>query len=831
MAVQVKELTVEQMRRACDPQIFSFKSTADLEILDEVIGQDRAVSAVSFGIDIESPGYHMYALGPAGTGKTTTIQKFLERKAKDQPVPDDWLYVNNFEKHDQPQTMRLPAGKGHTLCDDIDELVENLKEDIPNAFETENYEKEQQKIQEKFEERRSELFDQLQGKAQAKGFRLLQTPRGILLAPVVDGEVITPEKFSELDESKREKLEDDQSELQEEMRNTMRKIQNLQQDAREEIKELDRQVVGFTVEHLIDRLKEKYKDYEVVGNFLDAVRADILKNVEAFKQAKQQEQMQQNLPVPIGGREEPTFEQYRVNLFVDNQHTEGVPVILERNPNYANLVGRIEHQAQFGALVTNYQMIKPGALHKANGGYLMVNVRDVLTKPMAWEALQRALQNREIKIESMYASMGMITTRSLEPEPIPLDVKVILIGEPMIYYLLYNLDPDFRELFKVKADFAVQMDWDETALHNYARFIGTLCEEEHLIHFAPSGVARVVEESARMVADQQKLATRFADIVDLVRQSSYWASRNGNEFVQAEDVRKAIDMQRYRSNRLEERIQEIIEEGTLLIDTTGETVGQVNGISVIPLGDYSFGKPSRITSRVFVGKSGVVNIDRETELGGKIHNKGVLILTGYLGGKFAQEMPMALSGMITFEQLYEEMEGDSASSAELYSLLSSLSGFPLRQDLAVTGSVNQRGQVQAIGGVNQKIEGFYDVCQRKGFTGEQGVLIPKSNVKNLMLRDDVLASVREGRFHVWPVETIDEGIEILTGKPAGERNEKGEYPQGSVNRAVQKRIRQLANRVQTFMKENGREEEMALESAGSRRKGQEQYSRTVSRTV
>jgi lon-related putative ATP-dependent protease len=794
-----KELQVEQLRRICDPGIFKFESTADLSVLEEMIGQERAVRATSFGIEIESPGYHMFALGPTGTGKTTMLKDLLDRKSAGERVPDDWCYINNFEDTDKPWVLRLPAGTGCKLKDDTDRLVEDLSNEIPSAFKTEDYDKEQEKIELKFQEKRQALFKGLEKEAASSDFTLLQTPRGMILAPVVDGDVITQDEYSKLEEQKREEIEKRQGELQGEMRDTIRRIQDLQEEAKEEIRKLDQEVVGYAVEHLIEKLTEKYADRDAVVEFLHKVREDILKNVDAYKQAKEMEEAQQQLPFQIGGLgEKPNFDRYRVNLLVDHCNSEGAPVIVESNPTYPNLLGRIEHQARFGALVTNFQMIKSGALHRANGGYLIVNAVDILTKPMAWEGLKRALKDREVRIESMYESLGAISTRSLDPEPIPLDVKVIVIGDPMVYYLLYNMDQDFRELFKVKVDFSVQMDWTDEALQQYARFIGTVSQKENLLDFAPSGVAKVIEESARMVGHQKKLATKFGDIVDLIRQASYWAGKNGSRQVRDEDVRRAVEEKIYRSNQLEERLQEMIDEGTILIDTGGKTVGQVNGISVLPLGDYAFGKPSRITARTHVGKAGVVNIDRETELGGRIHNKGVLILTGYLGGKYALNQPLAFSASVTFEQLYEEVEGDSASSAELYALLSSLSGYPIQQDLAVTGSVNQRGQVQAIGGVNEKIEGFFAVCKLKGLTGEQGVLIPQSNVTHLMLRDEVVDAVRDGKFHIYPVSSIDEGIEILTGVEAGEQDDAGNYPQGTINYAVQARLKELAEKVKSF---------------------------------
>lgn len=808
----IQELSVDQLYRRCDPQSLDFQSTEELSALDEVIGQDRAVRAVSFGIDIESPGYHMYALGPAGTGKNTTIRKFLERKAGDEAVPDDWCYVNNFDDPDKPQALRLPAGKGAEFEADMDRLAEELETEVPQAFESEEYEQEQEKIQEQLQEEQQELFQELEQEAQSRDFTLLQTPQGLAIVPVFQGEVMTPDKISQLDEEQRRKLEEQQEELQEQLRDRMRRVRQLQREAKDRVRELDRQVVGFTVEHLIKGLQEEYADFEAVVVFLDRVREDILDNVSTFKQIKQQEQMQQLPAAMMRGRQQHNFDKYRANLIIDNSDLEGAPVVMEANPTHPNLVGRIEHQAQFGALVTNFQMLKGGALHRANGGYLMVEALDVLTKPMAWEGLKRALKNQEVCIESMREAYGAISTRTLEPEPIPLDIKVIIVGDPLLYYLLYSRDQDFQELFKVKADFAVRMDWDGGTVRQYARFIGTLCQEEDLNHFAPSGVARVVEHSARLVAHQKKVATKFGDIADLIRQSSYWAGQNGHDLVTDEDVSKAIEEQIYRSNRPEEVIQELIEEETLLIDTDGEVTGQVNGISVMPLGDYAFGKPSRITARTHVGRAGVVNIDRETELGGRLHNKGVMILSGYLGGKFADDVPLALSASITFEQLYEEVEGDSASSAELYALLSSLSGFPIRQGLAVTGSVNQRGQIQAIGGVNEKIEGFFDVCRLKGLTGEQGVIIPQSNVKNLMLKDRVSEAVQEGQFHIYPVSTVGEGIALLTGKEAGERQADGTYPEGTVNWAVQQRLNELAEKVKAF----GRQGALSSDGQGER---------------
>lgn len=794
------ELSVEELRWTLDPESLGFSSTEDLGTLDGVIGQDRAVRAVSFGVDIEGPGYHVFVLGPSGTGKTTMVRKFLERLAPDRPVPDDWLYVNNFEDADKPIALRMPAGMGCQFRQDMDRVVDELNTEIPRTFESEEYEREQQQIQEEFQRRRQALFEELEREAQARGFAILQGAGGVMMAPVIQGNVVTPEQFGQLSEEQRQRIENGRGELQDRLRDTMRQVQQLQREARDRTRDLDRQAMRNTIEHLIDELEAKYAEFEPVMAFLSRVTADLLDKVQDFKQQRQIEQMQQQNPlaVAMAGQQAPSFDRYRVNLIVDNCDAQGAPVVIEDNPTYYNLVGRVEHQVQLGALVTNFTMIRAGALQRANGGYLILDARDVLTSPFAWEALKRSLRSNQIKIEAMGEAYRAITTRTLEPEPIPLDVKVVLIGEPLLYYLLLNLDPDFRELFKVKADFASDMRRDGDGVQEYATFIVSIVREENLRHFAASGVAKVVEHGARMVSHKNKLAVRFGDVVDLLRQSSYWAGKNGHDLVQAEDVQRAIDEDIYRSSQIEERMQEMIEEGTILIDTEGMVGGQVNGISVLSLGDYVFGKPSRITARTYVGNAGVVNIDRETELGGRIHNKGVLILSGYLGGRYALDVPLALSASLTFEQLYEEVEGDSASSAELYALLSSLSGYPINQELAVTGSVNQRGQVQAIGGVNQKIEGYYLTCKLKRLTGNQGVVIPRDNVKHLMLREEVVDAVREGRFHVYAVSTIDEGIEILTGKEAGQQQEDGSYPEGTVNWAVQNKLRELAEKVKGF---------------------------------
>ena len=799
MSDQALKLSVDQLRHHFDPATFSFKSTEELPAYEGIIGQERALKAIYFGINIKSQGYHMFAMGPPGTGKKTIISKYLKDIAESKPAPEDWLYVNNFNDSDNPKAISLPAGRGKEFRDDLNQLVEELKTEVPKAFESREYQQERQDSKHMFNQRSQELFATLEKKVKEAGFRLLQSPDGMGIVPVMEGEPMKPGQLKELDEETLKKIEKSQKDLEAEIENTMRQAQELAKEARKQVQEIDRKVVGYAIDHLLDDLKQKYKDFKHVIDFLNEAREFLLKNVSSFKQLKKMaEASPEQKQFMSMMQEQVTFDEYRANLIVDNSAAKGAPIIFEKNPTAANLVGRVEYQGRFGALITNFNMIKNGALHKANGGYLLLDAFELLTKPLAWEILKRALKNREVVIESLEKAFGYMTTRTLEPEPIPLDTKVIIVGDPYLYYLLYRLDQDFQKLFKVKADFDIRTPWTEESGNNYAHFIGNICREEKLKHFGPDGVSSIIEYSARMAAHQKKLITLFGEVVDIIRQASFWAEQEGKDPVTAAEVNRAVEEKIYRSNRVEKIIQEMIEEETILIDTRDKVVGQVNGISVLPLGDYSFGKPSRITARTFVGSKGILNIERETELGGPIHNKGSLILAGYLGGKYAEDVPLALSASITFEQLYEGVEGDSASSSELYALLSSLSGFPVRQDLAVTGSVNQRGEVQAIGGANEKIEGFFAVCKAKGLTGTQGVVIPASNIKHLMLRAEVLKAVEEGKFHIYAVSTIDQGIALLTGKEAGEKQEDGLYPEDTVNRAVQQKIWELAAKVRVF---------------------------------
>ena len=788
---QPRELAPENLCRVCDVGLFEFESTADLPPLEQIISQARATRAIDIGIEIPSRGFNIFALGPPGVGKSTTISRFLERKAATRPVPDDWAYVNNFSDPHRPRALPMPAGRGCDFRDDMDKLIEQLEPEITRAFESDYYEEKKKEPVEQFQAQQAEQLKELEQYLNERGFALLRTPRGLAIAPVMEGKVLSPEEYEALPAEVKTRFESQRPALQEQMDKTMKQSREQEKRIRERMERLDRELAAFVVGDLIEELKTKYADCKQVVDFLDVVLNDVVQNVGDFRRPVPEQQPA--MPFMMrGAPAEARAQRYRVNLIVDNCEAKGAPVITEPNPTYQNLIGRIEHRVELGALMTDFTMIKAGALHMANGGYLVVEASELFKNPLTWDALKRAIRDERIKIEAMGEAYRPIATTTLDPEPFPLNVKVVVVGDARTYYLLYNLDPEFRELFKVKADFETRMDWNDENIGSYASVIADRCRAEDLTHFDRSGVARMVEYGSRLAGDQHKLTTRFSDILDVVREASFWASRNGHELTTGEDVLQAVRERVHRSNRIEESGREMIDDGTIFVATDGEVVGQVNGLSVIGLGDYTFGKPSRITARTFMGRSGVVNIDREVKMTGPIHDKGLLILSGYLGAKYAQDKPLSLSASITFEQAYEGIEGDSASSTELYALLSSLSSLPIKQGIAVTGSVNQFGEVQPIGGAIHKIEGFFDVCEMRGLTGEQGVIIPESNSRHLSLREDVVQAVRDGRFHIYPVKTIDEGISVLTGREAGAKDEAEQYPEGSVNFLVNQRLDELS---------------------------------------
>ena len=794
-----RELKWNQLYHGCDPDQFSFKTTADLPDLTAFIGQPRVAEALRFGAGIDQEGYNIFALGQDGTGRHYFVRHFFQQRAVGEETPPDYCYVNNFEDPQKPRTLHLPPGKGKVLSGDMEHLVEEVRNALKAAFENEENQNRRRSITQEVQEKQSKAFEELENKAEGKNIRILRMPSGLGFAPVRDGEVMPPEEFNKLPEEQRKELGEKVEELQKEAQKIFQKIPVWERDVREKLRELTEEITAFAVGPLIKELRKKYEGVSTVEDYLDAVEKDILKNALAILS---QNGGRDHQPAHVTGlRSElgsPALRSYRVNVMVDHGESKGAPVIYEDNPTYQNLMGRMEHLAHMGTLLTDFNMLRSGALHRANGGYLVLDATKVLMQPFAWEGLKRALKSREVKIESLGEMYGLLSTVSLEPDPVPLDVKVTLIGPPLVYYLLRRYDPEFGELFKVAADFDFQMSRTPESQEDYAKLIGTVARKEKLRSFNRAAVARVIEHGARMVGDGERLSIEMQRVTDLLREADYWAGQDGNDTVDAADVQCAIDAWTYRSDRIRQRMQEEIQRGTIFIDTGNEKVGQINGLSVIQLGEFAFGRPSRITARVQMGKGKVVDIEREVEMGGPIHSKGVLILAGFLGERYATHQPLSLSASLVFEQSYGGIEGDSASSAELYALLSAIAGVPVRQYIAATGSVNQHGQIQPVGGINEKIEGFFDVCKARGLTGEHAVLIPAANVKHLMLRHDVVEAVKEGRFHIHAIEHIDEGLELLTGMPAGEEDTDGDYPEESVNGKVRNRLVELAERWQKF---------------------------------
>jgi predicted ATP-dependent protease len=792
-------LSPEAVRWRCDPGVFAFETTAELPPDEIVVGQARAVRALDFGLTVPQTGYNVFVTGPVGTGRTTYTRKKVGDVAVTRPTPPDWCYVFNFQQPDQPVAVSLPAGSGDRFRREIDALIDELKDGIRKLLASERFATRRAEIVRTYETRINQIWQTLEGEARRLSFALERTPAGIFPVAVgPNGEPLAPDVIERLSETQREELQQRGRNLQQDIGEALRQVRNLEREAREEMRTLERDAVSAVVERLVDPVTERYRDHPRVVDYLNGLHRDVIDHLDEFKEEEETPRLPFPMPPGVGRRTDP-YQRYRVNLLVNNGQTKGAPVILETNPIYYNLIGKVEYRGEFGALVTDFTMIKAGALHRANGGYLVLQLKDVLMAPISWEALKRALKSREIRIENIGEQLGLIPTATLRPEPIPLDVKVAIIGSPLLYHLLYVLDEDFRKLFKIKADFDVEIDRSDAILNEYARAIGTIATREGLLPFRRDAVAQVMEYSARVAGDQEKLSARFNEVTEIIYEASAWARRDGADVVRPVHVQRALEEKIFRSNRIEERIREAIQRGQLLVDIEGSKVGQVNGLAVHALGDYAFGRPNRITARTFVGSRGVVNIEREAQLSGRIHTKGVFILGAYLGGRYAQDRPLSLNGSLTFEQSYDEVEGDSASSTELYTLLSDLAGVPIDQGVAVTGSVNQRGEIQPIGGVNEKVEGFYYVCKAIGLNGRQGVLIPHQNVRNLMLNDEVAEAVLQGRFHLWAVRTVDEGLEILTGLPAGDTDGEGRFPEGTLNARVSRRLEELAERLRRFM--------------------------------
>ncbi|MCG6923042.1 MAG: AAA family ATPase [Acidobacteria bacterium] len=793
-----RPLSPQQLRRSCDPGGFSFETTADLPDVAGIIGQQRVVEAVRFAIGIRRYGYNLYALGPAGMGKHTFVRAFLERRAAEEPAPPDWCYVHSFKDGRRPRALRLPSERAPRLREDMERLVEELRAAIPAVFEGEDYRARRQALEARLNEASALAFAEVEKRAQEQGIALIRAAQGVGLAPLRDGQVIEPDDFKRLPEEEQTRLRAVMAELQKEIEAAAGALPKAARKHRDELRKLERRVTTQAVTQVVDDARAHWTDVPEVLGYLAEVERDVVEHAGDF------------LPTPEGsdavkallggrGRERRPFRRYEVNVLVTRDGA-GAPVVYEDHPTYANLVGRIEHISELGNLVTDFTLIQEGALHRANGGYLIVEARKLLQQPMAWDELKRSLRSQLVRVDSLARAYSLVTTASLEPEPIPLDVKVVLVGERQLYYLLSALDPEFCELFKVAADFEEQIDRTPEGEELYARLLGTFARREDLRPLDPGAVARAVEHASRRAGDSGKLQVHAESLADLLREADHIAGEAEAETVSAAHIQTAIDAWIRRASRVRERVQEDILRGTVLIDTRGETVGQVNGLSVLQLGGYAFGRPNRITARVRLGNGSVVDIEKEVALGGPLHSKGVLILAGFLGQRFASGRPLSLAASLVFEQSYSGVDGDSASCAELVALLSALADAPVRQGRAITGSVNQHGQVQPIGGVNEKIEGFFDVCQGRGLSGGEGVLIPASNVKHLMLRADVVEAAEKGLFHIWPVETVDQAVELLTGLPAGVRGDDGHFAEGSVNRRADDRLAEFAKKARAFGK-------------------------------
>lgn len=801
-----KELPVDELRWRLDPEKIPFKTSDECDICEGIIGQERAIKAIQTGLDVKSLGYNIFITGLVGTGRTTTIKQLLEKLEKEEKTPDDMLYVNNFRNPDEPTLLTLSAGKGKLFKEAMGHLITMLKTNIPELLKSKYYSERRDSIIEGQQKKQKDILKSFEEEVAKEGFSVIQVQMGLFvrpdLVPLIDNE---PTPFNKLEalvregkfpEEKLEELKKKYEELTERLEEIFEKMKETEEKTRQLLKEWDAESITPIITGAVSEIRTKF-DYPKISDYLDDVESTIIKNIDLFK-GQQKEQKEKELVDP--------FLEYRANLLIDNSEQKGAPVVMETNPNYVNLFGAIESSLnRYGLWQSDFTKIKPGSLLKANGGYLVMNALDALVELGVWPTLKRTMRNKKFEIQNL-TSLYLISASRLKPQPVEIDVKVVMIGDAYIYNLLYFLDEDFKKIFKVKAEFDSEMAKNEQTISEYASFIKKITDDDNLLHFDKEGMAAIIEYATRLAGRQKKVSTRFHIIADVIREASYWAKKDNKKTVSRDQVEKAIEERFERVSLIEDKIQEMIEEGTIMIDTEGKVVGQVNGLSVYAMGEFSFGKPTRITARTSVGRAGVINIEREADLSGRTHNKGVLILGGYLRGKYALNKPFSLSASIAFEQSYSGVEGDSASSTEVYAILSSLSNLPLRQDIAVTGSLNQRGEIQPIGGVNEKIEGFFDVCKAKGLTGTQGVTIPHQNVQNLMLREDVIEAVKEGKFHIYPVKTIDEGIEILTGVKAGERKEDGTFEEDTVNYLVDQELQRLAKSWKTFAAEEKEKE-------------------------
>jgi lon-related putative ATP-dependent protease len=788
------ELAISELRCACDPAQFKFKSTAEIKPLDEVIGQERAVQSIDFGLNMKSPGYNIFVTGLEGTGKSTIVRDITEKHAQMLSTPNDWCMVNNFQDGYRPKSLAVPSGKAGILSKQMNRLVNTLHKKLPKAFENDSFQEKNRQIQEKYQKQEMSLFQKLDADAKARNLVINKTTAGFQTIPVKEGKPLTPEEYGNLEKEEQAKIEAEVQALQSEIESTLRESHKIRQAKGAETEKFVEEITLFVVKGQMAFIRESYHDCPEILVYLDEVQADIVENVESFLPTASASEKAKELLFP---EPEPSFNKYKVNVLVDHHQTKGAPVIFEPNPTYQNVFGRIEKKAHMGGMTTDFTMVQAGSLLQAGGGILIMEIESLLMNPFVWESLKRTLQNKMLFIEDMGAGQGFAVS-SLRPEPIPIDVTVILLGGYEPFQVLQNYDSKFNKIFKVRADFDHEVESNDRRIQQYAQFVARVCKQEDLLPFSPDGMAALVEFGGKYTSTKNKLSLRFGAIVGIIKEADYWAKKDQAALVSSQYVIKAFNEHRFRYNLYEEKIHESYADETILIDVAGGVVGQVNGLAVYQMGDISFGRPSRITAETYMGKQGVVNVEREAKLSGNTHDKGVLILSGYIGRTFAQQQPLSLSISLTFEQSYHGVDGDSASSTELYAILSSLSGFPIDQGIAVTGSVNQKGKVQAIGGANQKIEGFYAVCKTKGLTGKQGVMIPKANVKNLMLKKEVLDAVERGKFHVYQVSSVEEGIQILTGKPVGTPDKNGRYPSGTVYGNVQKKLKKYHDQAMKF---------------------------------
>ncbi len=787
-------LNWQHLNHFCSTTTFHFETTEELEPLTGIIGQDRAAKALQFGLKMNKKGYSIYISGISGTGRSSYSKSIVQEHAEKMSPPHDWVYVYNFKNPDKPKTLAMEAGVGKQFKKDIENMIELIRKEIITAFRSNEYETKKNELIKEYQQKNQELIKSLNEKAQDYGFVFKETEHGLMTIPLVDQRPMTQDEYEELSMDEIESIRERSNELSMQTFDLFSDIRELEEKLRKNMKKLDEKTGYNVINYYIKKLLIRYNHRNEIREYINDLEKDIVDHIQRFRKAE--DGQDKTTALLLRKSSDDSFQiRYKVNLFVNNSEAKNAPIVNETNPTFYNLIGATEYKNEMGVLKTDFTQIKPGALHMANGGFLLLHAKEILTQPYAWDALKRALKTGEINIENLSQQMGLAVTSTLKPEPIPLDIKVILIGDSYTYGLLFHYDEDFKKLFKVMADFDIEMERNDENTNKMAQFIATHCKKENLIPFDSSAVCRIIQYSSRLADSQKKLTSRFSQVVEILYEADAWAHIEGSDIVTVEYVEKAIQEKIYRNNMYEEKLNELFEEGTLLMDVTGEAVGQINGLVVMGTGEHSFGKPTRITVSTYQGKAGIINIEREVAKSGPIHSKGVYVLSGYLGSKYAQEHPISLTVSISFEQNYSMIDGDSASSTELYGILSSIAQVPIKQGIAVTGSVNQKGNIQPIGGVNEKIEGYYDICKIMGFTGNQGVIIPKQNVQNLMLKDEIIKAVKDKKFHIYAISHVEEGIEILTGIPAGRRNDDGEYPKGTINELVSNRLKETYERM------------------------------------